>query len=172
MRKIGYAAFLVVVGLIVGSCVSSRDLPLDVDQLENRQFELVGIFLRSNGAIDEDQGFRRFLDMQLESLIEVVETVGQSQGVEVTTSAFIEAYERGEIEVEFTADEISSSFTLHSYLWERETDADQQARVSILFAPQGGQIPSDLILAKDNLEDPERPFRSVTPFTIVVEDGS
>ena len=73
------------------------------------------------------------------------------------------------MELVFTAQEITSDFTMHRYIWEYEQAVDQQARVSITFAPMDGQIPSSLTLSRENPKNAERPFRTSIDFTLVAE---
>ena len=154
--------------MIVG-CVNTGNLPLQIDTLEHREFELVGILVQHMTDSGEEQVFAGFLDAQLTSVQEAIAEVAAGNGVEVDSAGFVQAYEGGDVEFQFIPQEVMS-MAINNYLWETDQDVDQAARLTIsLPAMEDGQIRSTLTLVKRNLENPERPFSTSFGFTLITD---
>ena len=157
MRKIGRTAVAAMVAAIFGSCATGASL--NIGELVDPSFELTKIEIISLEELDEEAFLQPLVARQLSTMIDTFRAAAEAEGARVETSAFLAAYEAGELAVQLELEPFGSATILHRYGWELEESYEQSATMEMTSLANQGLHFGHIVLLQDNPDNPERPNR-------------
>jgi len=158
---------------VLGACASapgSQVPALNLEELEDPTFQLTEIVMLVNAQVDEERAGEKMMESQGEDLLKAAMTTARRSDVTLTTDSFSEAYESGQVQVQFTRDEVTRNFIIHRYEWLLESNATQEGRLTISIAPnEQGELPAFLRLSQARPETAEGRADHTIQFSLAVE---